>query len=115
MSAPAPTSQFWSRVRELFQAVEALPRAEREQVLEKCQDPAIRAEVESLLAAHDDAGSFLDRSVWDMAGEKTFAGSAIGPYRITEQIGHGGMGSVFLGLRDDEQFTQRVAIKLVRG
>jgi eukaryotic-like serine/threonine-protein kinase len=112
-----PTDQppaFWSRVRELFQAAESLSPADREELLRR-EDPAIRAEVESLLAAHDEAGSFLNRSVWDMASEKTFAGSAIGPYRITEQIGSGGMGSVFLGIRDDAQFTQRVAIKLVRG
>ena len=106
---------FWDAVRETFQTAEALPRDERGTFLDRCADASVRAEVEALLAAHDGAGSFLDRSVWDMAGEKTFAGSAIGPYRITEQIGSGGMGSVFLGIRDDEQFTQRVAIKLVRG
>jgi tetratricopeptide (TPR) repeat protein len=117
MTTSAPTTHpFWSRVRDLFQAAEALPREQRGAMLDReCDDPAIRAEVESLLAAHDQAGSFLDRSVWEMAEQKTFAGSAIGPYRLTEQIGSGGMGSVFLGVRDDEQFTQRVAIKLVRG
>jgi tetratricopeptide (TPR) repeat protein len=96
----------------VFQLV--VDAADRDAILE--HEPAdIRAEVESLLAAHDEEGAFLDRSVWEMAEEKTFAGSAIGPYRLTKQIGSGGMGSVFLGVRDDEQFTQRVAIKLVRG
>src|SRR5690606_32231499 len=40
-------------------------------------------------------------------------GAVIGPYRITRILGHGGMGTVFLAERADQQFKQRVAIKLV--
>lgn len=39
----------------------------------------------------------------------------IGPYRTLGLIGEGGMGSVFLGERDDGEFDRRVAIKLIRG
>lgn len=42
------------------------------------------------------------------------AGERIGPYRIIRSLGQGGMGEVFLAERADEQFAQRVAIKLVR-
>lgn len=38
----------------------------------------------------------------------------IGPYRLVERLGRGGMGDVFLGVRDDGLFDQRVAIKVIR-
>ncbi|HVQ39722.1 MAG TPA: protein kinase, partial [Pyrinomonadaceae bacterium] len=43
-----------------------------------------------------------------------FVGRRIGPYRILKDIGQGGMGAVCLGERADEQYEQRVAVKLVR-
>src|SRR5205814_7583 len=39
----------------------------------------------------------------------------IGPYRLLRELGHGGMGTVFLAARADEQFDKRVALKVVRG
>src|SRR4030095_15375087 len=41
------------------------------------------------------------------------AGSRVGPYRIVREIGHGGMGAVFLAERADGEFDQQVAIKFV--
>lgn len=38
----------------------------------------------------------------------------IGPYKVTKELGRGGMGQVYLGLRDDGTFQQRVAIKIVK-
>ena len=38
----------------------------------------------------------------------------IGPYRILRELGHGGMGTVYLALRADEQFHKRVALKVIR-
>ena len=42
-------------------------------------------------------------------------GALIGPYRIIRELASGGMGSVYLAERDDGEFRQRVAIKIVRG
>ena len=42
------------------------------------------------------------------------AGQMIGPYRLVRSLGRGGMGEVFLAERADDQFRQKVAIKLVR-
>ena len=39
----------------------------------------------------------------------------IGPYKLIRELGHGGMGTVFLAGRADEQFEKRVALKIVRG
>ncbi|HEX6084137.1 MAG TPA: serine/threonine-protein kinase [Thermoanaerobaculia bacterium] len=111
------SSAFWDEVRDLFHAASAVPPAERAPLLARA-DTGVRTEVESLLAAHDEPGAFLDRSVWQLIdaheGER-LAGSQIGPYRIVKPLGHGGMGTVFLATREGNDFTQRVALKLVRG
>lgn len=54
------------------------------------------------------AWSDADEELADPAGER------IGPYRVMRSLGRGGMGEVFLAERADDQFTQQVAIKLVR-
>ena len=111
------SNAFWDEVRELFHAASAVAPAERAPLLARA-DTGVRHEVESLLAAHDEPGAFLDRSVWQLIdaheGER-LAGSQIGPYRIVEPLGQGGMGTVFLATREGGDFTQRVALKLVRG
>jgi non-specific serine/threonine protein kinase/serine/threonine-protein kinase len=38
----------------------------------------------------------------------------LGPYRLIREIGHGGMGAVYLGVRDDDAFQKRVAIKVLK-
>lgn len=72
-----------------------------------------------LLRAHHRTGSILDAPadlrLASLFGD-TVAGAVerIGPFRVVRAIGEGGMGQVFLGQRDDGQFEQRVAIKLIR-
>ncbi len=41
-------------------------------------------------------------------------GRRVGPYRIQKLLGRGGMGAVFLAIRDDDQFRKSVALKLLR-
>jgi serine/threonine protein kinase len=38
----------------------------------------------------------------------------IGPYRLVRRIGRGGMGTVYLAIRDDEAFQRRVAVKVLK-
>jgi eukaryotic-like serine/threonine-protein kinase len=38
----------------------------------------------------------------------------LGPYRLIREIGHGGMGTVYLGVRDDDAFQKRVAVKVLK-
>lgn len=108
-----PHNAFWSRVRDLFQEAVALGGAERDDVLASCDDPRVREEVSALLESHEGAGGFLEVPVFQRRG--VTSGTSIGPYRIVRELGEGGMGSVFLGVRDDDEFEQRVAIKLIRG
>jgi tetratricopeptide (TPR) repeat protein len=49
------------------------------------------------------------------ASPPDLAGQRFGPYRIVREIGRGGMGAVYLAERDDDQFKQLVALKILRG
>ncbi|HEY7313710.1 MAG TPA: protein kinase [Gemmataceae bacterium] len=81
-------------------------------------DTELRAEVESLLEAHGDAGSFLDErepcpgaTVDDPIRERP--GMVIGAYKLMEQIGEGGMGLVFVA-EQQQPVRRRVALKLIK-
>lgn len=114
----------WAAVGDLFDQVLQRPPDQRTQFLEQCEaDPEIRAEVASLLDSYGDgATSFVDLA--DEIGEAAMRdrenpaalkrGDQVGPYRVLSEIGRGGMGVVYLAERDESQFQQRVALKLVK-
>jgi non-specific serine/threonine protein kinase/serine/threonine-protein kinase len=114
MTAEPLDAAFWERVRALFHA--AVDADERGPLLDACADPNLRAEVERLLEQHDASAGFLEQSVWDLVetADAKWEHVLVGPYRVVRQLGHGGMGTVFLASREDAEFEQRVAIKLVR-
>src|ERR1041385_4000873 len=97
-------------IREAFCRALELPQAERRAFLVELA-PEMRKEVVSLIAAHESAGRFLcsPRDAALPTGER------VGPYRIVELIGRGGMGLVYRAYRDDGEFQREVAIKLVGG
>ena len=108
-------AETWQRLKPLFHAALALGPAEREAFLDgACKDEELRRQVEVLLAAHDEPGDFLDSPALvgaaDAGGRE---GQLIGPYQIVRELGHGGMGSVFLAVRADDQYRKQVAIKLI--
>ena len=113
MNGEPATDPFWERVRELFHACVELAPNDRRPLLDAEHDETIRAETESLLHEHDTAGDFLDESLWEL-GRGMPRETKIGPYRLVRQLGNGGISAVYLAEREGEQFTQRVAIKLVR-
>jgi len=114
----------WDQVQQVFLAVADLPPSEQTSLLEEmCEgDPVLRTEVESLLRA-DTTSESVFASAFATAVKKEAAslldgsrleGARIGPYRLIREIGRGGMGSVYLAARADEQYESNVAIKLVR-
>src|SRR3954469_9455898 len=86
-------------------AVEIESTAERDDyVLRECADDVeLRARVQGLLGAYEQAGSFLEsppiglrvaKTMDRAAGERP--GTVVGPYKLLQQIGEGGMGTVFM-------------------
>jgi serine/threonine protein kinase/tetratricopeptide (TPR) repeat protein len=81
-------------------------------------DPVLLAEIESLLQADRQAGSFLGEreqrsvaTVDDPIRERP--GTVIGPYKLVEQIGEGGMGIVWMA-QQTEPVKRAVAVKLIK-
>jgi eukaryotic-like serine/threonine-protein kinase len=107
----------WKRIKDVFQAVVDEPVDARAGLLDRaCGDDAeLRRDVESLLTFADDE-AFLGAPVGDVAPPPPDpnAGKQLGPYRILRELGHGGMGSVYLAERVDGQFDQHVALKVIR-
>jgi serine/threonine-protein kinase len=107
------------RVEELFEAALDRPPADRDRWLAgECGDDAeLLREVRALLDASDRTSGLLERGPGSVARAALVEppDRRIGPYRLVAELGRGGMGVVHLGERDDGQFRQRVAIKLLLG
>ncbi|MCA1618684.1 MAG: serine/threonine-protein kinase [Acidobacteria bacterium] len=116
-------SEDWQRVEELLDAALELGPRERPRLLdEACAGaPDLRREVESLLACEGRADGFLGAPALAFSADffddgnpaDGRAGQTFGPYRVAREIGRGGMGAVFLAERDDGEFKQEVALKVV--
>ena len=110
----------WQRLKRVFQDALEEPEDARAAFLDRecAGDADLRAEVESLLASHDEADGFLSRPAMEEAvrsSPPTLEGRRIGAYRILGEIGRGGMGVVYRAVRDDDAFHKTVALKVVRG
>ena len=112
------TRERWQQLEELYQAALELGPDARNALLENA-DPELRAAVVSIFAQEANApgGDFsLDRPVWEghedllQAVAEVTAGTLLGPYRIEQQIGRGGMGEVFRAT--DTRLNRTVAIKI---
>lgn len=124
MSSDHSHPSFDARADEIFDRALDVAREDRSAFLEAaCEgDGELRARVEGLLAIAEDPPSVLDGVVatelWrpEELELEVAAGmpERVGPYRILEELGRGGMGVVYLGERADGHFEQRVAVKLMR-
>ena len=105
-----------ARIRELF--VEALERdgldAQLRFAAERCEaDRSLHAELETMLRAHNEAG-FLESEMADPASAPApTLTEQIGPYRIREKIGEGGMGVVYVA-DQTEPVQRKVALKIIK-
>jgi hypothetical protein len=120
------TPERWRQVEEIFQAaLDLTPEDRRRYVSEACaNDTTLQRDVESLLSQYDSAGQLLEEPLYKNTELSVFEsliedsdpmiGRRLGAYRIEREIGRGGMGAVYEASRDDNEFSKRVAIKLVK-
>ncbi|HMS42007.1 MAG TPA: serine/threonine-protein kinase [Pyrinomonadaceae bacterium] len=107
---------------EIFDEIFDAPTIEREKILQaRCgADSALRGEVEKMLSAVETDDDFLEEpmfedafSVFGQEANGNLIGQKLDKYILRELIGQGGMGAVYLGERSDDEYRQKVAIKLI--
>jgi len=132
------TPERWEKIESLFQAAADLPESDRPAFLsrESGGDDDLIREVERLLYSSSTSSAFIETPVWNDGSMLTpsakiglsqalkdeeqhitsdnFVGRILGSYRLSREIGRGGMGAVYLAERADGEFQQRVAIKLIK-
>src|SRR5919106_1259232 len=115
------TPERWQQLKQIFQSALERNPAERSAFLSRAcaDDPALRSEVESLIASHDQAGDSIEAMAAEAATEMLgddrvdpIVGKQIGHYQVLSLIGRGGMGEVFLA--QDTSLGRKVALKLLR-
>ncbi|MEO8276623.1 MAG: serine/threonine-protein kinase [Thermoanaerobaculia bacterium] len=128
-----PPGTGWRHLRDLLACELELPAGERPERLRQLEiaQPAIARELADLLRADAVESSFLDRAASPVIGSDGDPASGgevaperlegvlrpparLGPWRIHEQLGQGGMGTVYRAERADGAFEQDVAIKILR-
>jgi serine/threonine-protein kinase len=120
-------SEYWRKIERVIDAALENDPERWPQVLDKeCgADTTLRMDVESLLSRYSAAESFLASppgvaaagvlaDVGFADGTALADGRRFGAYRVVREIGRGGMSHVYLAERADGQFTQQVALKLLR-
>ena len=110
--------QEWQKVKSvLAQALEIFPASRAIFLDEKCKgDEELRREVEVLLEFEDEQDNLLEQTAFSVLGENpsSFIGKEIGKYKIIGELGAGGMGAVYSAERNDGEFEQKVAVKLIK-
>jgi eukaryotic-like serine/threonine-protein kinase len=118
LATVAQHTNRWERLEALFAEAIELPRAGRAGFVESetGSDPELRTQLRALLAHDAGAGGRIAEVIAGMAKDAAlpggWPGQHFGPYRIVREIGRGGMGLVFLAVRDDDEYRKTVALKI---
>jgi len=109
-------AERFKRIAEIFEGARSRAPGERPAFLEAAcaGDPALRAEVEKLIEAHQDPSGFgLEAPAARPRSPRAAGPESVGPYRILATLGEGGMGEVYLA-EQSAPVQRKVALKLVK-
>src|ERR1700675_4740796 len=111
----------WQKIQSLFEeVVDSGPEERVARLASSCHgDSELRDSVEALLASDQRTEDPLINAIGAAAEslledhQDRLIGTRIGSYRVASILGHGGMSTVYRGERDDSQYQQTVAIKVL--
>jgi serine/threonine protein kinase/tetratricopeptide (TPR) repeat protein len=112
----------WQQIQSLFEQLIDTGTGDRPARLASAcgDDLELRSSVEALLNSDARREDLLLQAIGEAAEslledhQDRLIGTRIGPYRVMSILGHGGMSTVYLGKRDDSQYQQTVAIKVLQ-
>lgn len=114
-------SDLWERVKDIFIIAVSLEKEKRDKYIKDAcgNNEALKQEIKSLISSFENSGEFLDNPEKDLnfsspPENDPYLNKTIGSYKIEKVIAEGGMGRVYLGIRTDKEFSQKVAIKLIK-
>lgn len=113
-------SSHWARVVALFHEALEIDEYRRDDFLrQRCGDEvSLYREVVALLAADAQTRDVIGQAVRgaaEMLDTEALVGRSVGPWHVVREIGHGGMGTVYLAERADDSYQAQVALKVLTG
>jgi len=110
----------WQQLDDLFHSALGRAPAGRGAFLdEACAgDESLRKQVDTLLAAHEEAGSFIESPAMEVEArslatdqDESAVGQTVGHYKVISLLGEGGMGEVYLA--EDTHLGRKIALKIL--
>lgn len=97
----------------IFQLITEAPKSRQESMLEElCPDPSVQRLVRELLEADSSDGLVIDKELFTSQIELSL-GEQIGPYKLLQKIGEGGMGVVYMA-EQSAPVRRKVALKIIK-